>query len=214
MVGVVYHTTWLISLCVGLLTAIISGVVLRIELQKEKKKLIAPVSALVIGILMVILPFAGLRPIPFCGASPHTLRNDVEVTIGGHMKEITNGAKAAAQMPVTEEKTAKQVGSGSLLVFATPMMAALMEQAACEALAPFLESGETTVGTELNIQHTAATPVGLNVTAEAEVTAVNGREIAFKVTARDDAGEIGSGTHKRFLVFAEKFQNKANGRGQ
>ena len=130
------------------------------------------------------------------------------------MKEITIGTKAAVQMPVTEEKTAKHVGSGSLLVFATPMMAALMEKAACEALAPFLEDGETTVGTELNIQHTAATPVGLTVTAEAEVTAVNGREIAFKVRAYDDAGEIGTGTHKRFLVFAEKFQTKANGRGQ
>jgi predicted thioesterase len=130
------------------------------------------------------------------------------------MKEITIGTKASAVMPVTEDKTAKTVGSGSLLVFATPMMAALMEKAACEALAAFLEDGETTVGTELNIQHTAATPVGLTVTAEAEVTAVNGREITFKVTARDDAGEIGSGTHKRFLVFAEKFQNKANGRGQ
>lgn len=130
------------------------------------------------------------------------------------MKEITIGAKAAAQMPVTEEKTAKTVGSGDLLVFATPMMAALMEKAACEALAPYLEDGETTVGTELNIQHTAATPVGLTVTAEAEVTAVNGREIAFRVTARDDAGEIGSGTHKRFLVFAEKFQQKTNGRGK
>lgn len=130
------------------------------------------------------------------------------------MKDITIGTKAAAQMPVTEDKTAKQVGSGDLLVFATPMMAALMEKAACEALAPFLEEGETTVGTELNIQHTAATPVGLTVKATAEVTAVNGREIAFTVTAQDDAGQIGSGTHKRFLVFAEKFQSKANGRGQ
>ncbi|MBR2085915.1 MAG: thioesterase family protein [Oscillospiraceae bacterium] len=130
------------------------------------------------------------------------------------MKEITIGTKASAVMPVTEEQTAKHVGSGSLRVFATPMMAALMEKAACEAIAPFLEAGETTVGTELNIRHSAATPVGLTVTAEAEVTAVNGREIAFTVTARDDAGEIGSGTHKRFLVFAEKFQSKADGRGK
>ena len=129
------------------------------------------------------------------------------------MKEITIGAKAAVQVPVTDDKTARYVGSGSLLVFATPMMAANMEKAACKALEPFLEDGETTVGTELNIQHTAATPVGLAVTAEAEVTAVNGREIAFKVTARDTVGEIGSGTHKRFLVFAEKFQDKADKRG-
>lgn len=130
------------------------------------------------------------------------------------MKEITTGAKAAATMQVTAEKTAKTVGSGSLNVFATPMMAALMERAACEALAPYLEGDETTVGTELNIRHTAATPVGLTVTAEAEVTAVNGREIAFSVKAFDSVGEIGSGTHKRFVVFAEKFQAKTDGRGK
>ncbi len=130
------------------------------------------------------------------------------------MKELTTGAKAAATLTVTEEKTAKIVGSGSLNVFATPMMAALMEQAACEALAPYLEGDETTVGTELNIQHTAATPVGVTVTAEAEVTAVNGREIAFSVKAFDSVGEIGSGTHKRFVVFAEKFQARADGRGK
>ena len=129
------------------------------------------------------------------------------------MKEITIGTRAEVSMPVTADRTAKQVGSGSLDVFATPMMAALMEAAACRALEAFLDEGETTVGTELNIRHTAATPIGLTVTAEAEVTAVNGREIAFAVTARDDAGTIGSGTHKRFLVFAEKFQTKANGRG-
>lgn len=130
------------------------------------------------------------------------------------MKEITTGTKAVATLTVTEDKTAKVVGSGSLNVFATPMMAALMEQAACEALAPYLEGDETTVGTELNIRHTAATPVGLTVTAEAEVTAVNGREIAFNVKAFDSVGEIGSGTHKRFVVFAEKFQAKTDGRGK
>lgn len=130
------------------------------------------------------------------------------------MKELTLGTKAEASVSVTQAQTAKTVGSGSLNVFATPMMAAMMEQAACKALEPYLEDGETTVGTELNIRHTAATPVGLTVTAEAEVTAVNGREIAFRVSARDDAGEIGSGTHKRFLVFAERFQTKADGRGK
>ena len=130
------------------------------------------------------------------------------------MKDITIGTKATAQVTVTEAQTARTVGSGSLNVFATPMMAALMEQAACSAVAPFLEEGETTVGTELNIRHTAATPQGLTVTAEAEVTAQNGREIELKVTARDDAGEIGSGTHKRFVVYAQRFQEKTDGRGK
>lgn len=129
------------------------------------------------------------------------------------MKEITPNYKAAVSEPVAESSLASHVGSGSLNVLATPKMVTLMEAAACEAIKPFLEEGETTVGTELNIRHTAATPQGMTVTAEAEILSVNGREITFKVTARDGAGEIGEGTHKRFLVFAEKFQAKAEKRG-
>lgn len=128
------------------------------------------------------------------------------------MKELKTGIKASAGTVVTKEQTALSVGSGALSVFATPMMAALMEKAACEALAPFLEDGETTVGTELNIQHTAASPVGMGIMAEAEVTAVNGREITFRVSAEDTVGEIGCGTHKRFVVNAAKFQSKTDGR--
>lgn len=130
------------------------------------------------------------------------------------MKEFTIGAKGTAQTIAAADKLAVSVGSGSLRVFATPMMAALMEAAACDAVAPFLEGDETTVGTQLHIDHTAATPEGMNVTAEAEITAVNGREICLNVRAYDEAGEIGSGTHKRFVVFAEKFQNKTNQRGK
>lgn len=130
------------------------------------------------------------------------------------MKEIVSGTKGTAEMTVTEEKTAAAVGSGSLRVFATPMMAALMEAAACQAVAAFLDEGETTVGTELNIQHTAATPVGMTVTAEAEVLSQNGREVTLRVRAFDAAGEIGSGTHKRFAVLSERFQTKADGRGK
>lgn len=88
------------------------------------------------------------------------------------------------------------VGSGSLPVFATPMMAALMEEAACNAIAPFLSEGETTVGTKLDISHDAATPEGLTVTATAEITGVSGREISYHVTAEDGVGVIGSGTHQ------------------
>lgn len=106
------------------------------------------------------------------------------------------------------------VGSGSLPVFATPMMAALMEEAACNAIAPFLSEGETTVGTKLDISHDAATPEGLTVTATAEITGVSGREISYHVTAEDGVGVIGSGTHKRFLVDADRFLNKAQKRGQ
>lgn len=130
------------------------------------------------------------------------------------MKEITIGAAGTVQTAVTADQLACAVGSGSLRVFATPMMAALMEEAACNAVAPFLEEGETTVGTMLHIAHSAATPQGMTVTANAEVTAVNGREITLLVAAKDEAGEIGSGEHKRFLVFAEKFQAKTDRRGQ
>lgn len=130
------------------------------------------------------------------------------------MKEIIPGLSATAHTNVTPEKLASAVGSGSLQVFATPMMAALMEEAACRAVAPFLEEGETTVGTELGIRHTAATPQGLMVIAEAELVSVNGREITLNVTARDSVGEIGSGTHKRFVVDAARFQAKTDGRGK
>lgn len=122
--------------------------------------------------------------------------------------EITVGLKGTAESFVDREDTAKEVGSGDLLVYATPCMVALMEGAACEALAPVLKETETTVGTMLNIEHIAATPVGLEVRAEAEVTAVEGRVITFSVTAFDESGEIGRGTHKRVLVNSQKFLDK------
>ena len=122
--------------------------------------------------------------------------------------EITVGMKAEVGTLVEREDTAKEVGSGSLLVYATPCMAALMEGAACEAIAESLKETETTVGVELNIQHTSATPVGLDVRAEAEVTAVDGKVITFAITAYDEAGEIGKATHKRVIVNSQKFLEK------
>ena len=106
------------------------------------------------------------------------------------------------------EDTALEVGSGSLLVYATPCMVALMEGAACEAIAAGLEENETTVGIELSIQHISATPVGMEVRAEAEVTAVEGKIITFSLRAFDEAGEIGKGTHKRALVNSQRFLDK------
>lgn len=130
------------------------------------------------------------------------------------MKDMTIGFTASAETTATADKLAVSVGSGSLKVFATPMMAALMEAAACSAVSPFLEDGETTVGTQLCIDHVAATPEGMNVRAEAEITAVSGREISLNVRAYDEAGEIGRGTHKRFVVFSEKFQSKTDQKGK
>lgn len=123
--------------------------------------------------------------------------------------EITVGMKAEVTTLVEREDTAKEVGSGSLLVYATPCMVALMEGAACEAIEEALGEDKTTVGIELNIQHTSATPVGLEVRAEAEVTAVDGKIITFSLKAFDEAGEIGNGTHKRAIVPVQKFLDKA-----
>lgn len=130
------------------------------------------------------------------------------------MKELKLNTPCIIEGRVLEEETALHMRSGSLRVFATPALVAKMEQAACGVLEEFLEDGETTVGTAMDIQHLAPTPVGGRYSVRAEITAVNGREITFHVSASDEAGEIGNGTHKRFLVYAEKFQDKANKRGQ
>lgn len=124
--------------------------------------------------------------------------------------DIQIGAKGECTTTVSTINTAKTMGSGSLEVFATPSMVAIMEQASTVALKPFLEDGTTSVGTALNITHVSATPLGMVVRATAEVTAVNGREVTFKVQAFDEVGLIGEGTHKRFIVYAEKFQAKTN----
>ena len=123
--------------------------------------------------------------------------------------EITVGMKGEAWTDVERADTAAEVGSGSLLVYATPCMVALMEGAACEAIAQALKEDQTTVGTALNIEHISATPVGLEVRAEAEVTAVEGKVITFDVKAFDETGEIGHGTHKRVIVNSQKFLDKA-----
>ena len=123
--------------------------------------------------------------------------------------EITVGLKGEVSSFVEREDTAMEVGSGSLLVYATPCMVALMEGAACEAIADAMKDTETTVGIMLNIEHISATPVGLDVRAEAEVTAVEGKVITFQVTAFDEAGEIGRGTHKRVIVNTQRFLDKA-----
>ncbi len=125
------------------------------------------------------------------------------------MKNPEIGIKGIAELTVSSNKLAVNVGSGSLEVFATPVMTMLMEKAACNCLADYMENDETTVGTELNIQHVSATPEGMKVYSEAVLTAINGREFTFEVTAYDGAGLIGKGTHKRFLVFGEKFTAKA-----
>lgn len=125
---------------------------------------------------------------------------------------ITVGMTGRAEAAVTEQNTAMAAGSGTLPVFGTPFMAALMEAAAVAALAPCMAQGESSVGTRLEITHDAATPIGMWVWAEAEVTAVDRRKISFSVRAFDSAGQIGGGTHDRFIIDAEKFLFKAQNR--
>ena len=117
---------------------------------------------------------------------------------------IAVGMQNEVHGSVMAENTAKTVGSGTLAVFATPAMAALMERAAAELCQP----GWTTVGTSLSIKHRAATPVGCAVRAAAEVTAVDGRNITLKITAYDEHEEIGAGIHERVAVMTEKFMAK------
>ena len=112
----------------------------------------------------------------------------------------------------TEETSAIALKSGSLKVLSTPSMVALMEQAAAELVDRNLPSEQTSVGISLNIEHKAATPIGLKLRAEAELIEINGRKLKFKVRAFDEREEIGSGTHERFIVNREKFQSKADGK--
>lgn len=120
------------------------------------------------------------------------------------------GIKGLQTREVCESNSALAMGSGTLKVFATPAMIALMEETAWKSVAPYLEEGNGTVGTALNIQHTAATPLGMSVTCESELIAVDGRKLTFHVVAKDEAGVIGEGEHQRFIVNDEKFQSKAD----
>ena len=122
--------------------------------------------------------------------------------------EITVGMKGTAETRVERQDTAYEVGSGDLLVYATPCMVALMEGAACDAIADAIAEGKTSVGTMLSITHIAATPVGMEVRAEAEVTEVEGSAVTFQVTAYDETGKIGEGTHKRAVITSQKFLDK------
>ena len=122
---------------------------------------------------------------------------------------VTVGMKGRAEAVVTSENTAATVGSGLVPVFATPAMIALMENAAVHAVQNALEEGQGTVGTLLNVSHDAATPVGMKVWAEAELTAVEGRKLTYTVAAFDEAGPIGKGIHQRFIIQADRFLAKA-----
>lgn len=120
------------------------------------------------------------------------------------------GIKGTHTTIVSEKNTAKTMGSGTLDVFATPALIALMEECAWRSVADELEEGCGTVGTMLEVKHTAATPVGMKVVCESKLVEVDGRRLVFEVEAHDEAGMIGSGRHERFIVYNDRFQEKAN----
>ena len=122
---------------------------------------------------------------------------------------LQTGIRGRSETIVTEEKTARVMGSGELDVFATPAMIALIEETAWKSVAGELEPGEGTVGTKLDVSHISATPVGLKVVCETELTMVDRRRLVFQVEVSDETGRIGEGTHERFIVGNEKFMGKA-----
>ena len=124
------------------------------------------------------------------------------------MTELKPGLVGESNEIVTEQSTAASHGSGLVSAFATPAMIALMENASVAAIQKHLGAGQTSVGTQVNIQHLAATPVGMRVRARSEVTAVDGRRVSFKVEAWDDREKIGEGTHARMIVDDARFKER------
>ena len=123
--------------------------------------------------------------------------------------ELRPGLQGRDEAIVDTTNVAVVMGSGDLDVFATPAMIALMEQAACNAIAETLEEGISTVGAQISVEHLSATPVGMRVWAEATLTAHEGRSYDFTIEAFDEAGLIGRATHKRVAVKSARFLEKA-----
>ncbi|RBP38479.1 thioesterase family protein [Garciella nitratireducens] len=123
---------------------------------------------------------------------------------------LKEGLKAKAEMTVTDKDTALSFGSGEVKVFATPVMIGLMENASLKAVDKLLPQGHATVGTYLEVRHLSATPVGMKVTAQAELVKIEGRTLIFQVEVYDEVEKIGEGIHHRFIVPLENFIEKCN----
>ena len=122
---------------------------------------------------------------------------------------LTEGMSAVLTCEVNESNSAKAIGSGSLMVFGTPAMIALIEQTAVALLEGNLPEGTTTVGTKLDINHVSATPMGMTAECECTLVEIDRKKLIFDVVVKDDAGIIGNGTHERFMVEADSFMKKA-----
>ena len=124
------------------------------------------------------------------------------------MKSVPVGAKGKFEQAVETGHLASELDSSLASVLSTPTMVAMMEQAAINAIKPFLDDGESSVGMTIEVSHTAATPPGHRARAEAEVTKIEGRRLEFSVRAFDDVEQIGSGTHRRAVIDAAKFNDR------
>jgi len=123
-------------------------------------------------------------------------------------RQIPQGVQGKETLSVTYEDTAACYGSGLVEVFATPAMVALMEKTCLNSVLPYLPEGSGTVGVKVDIVHSRATPVGMDVTCESKLLEVDRRRLVFEVVARDEKGEIGSGHHERFVIDTRKFMEK------
>jgi predicted thioesterase len=124
------------------------------------------------------------------------------------MESIQPGLTGELSITVSETQTARHLGSGGIRVFATPAMIALMEGAAVAAIDHLLPEGQASVGVMVNVRHLAATPLGYQVRARAEVTGVEGRQVSFKVEAWDEQELIGEGTHTRFVIDLARYMQR------
>lgn len=124
--------------------------------------------------------------------------------------ELTTGRTGHAETIVTQDKTAAACGSGSLAVFGTPFMLALMEEATCRSLEGALEEGTSTVGISMELKHSAPSPVGMQVWAESTLTQISGKILTFSVTAYDSCGTIGEATVTRCIIRSESFLDRCN----
>jgi predicted thioesterase len=127
-------------------------------------------------------------------------------------QRLSAGIKGKASETVKDDKTAMYVGSGTLMVYATPALSALMEKTAYTSVMSLLESGTCSVGSRTVLDHIAPTPLGSNVTCETELVEIDRRRLKFSFTVSDGAGEIARGTHERVIVDIEKFLGKAKAR--
>ena len=121
---------------------------------------------------------------------------------------MEKGLKNKKTITVTADKTAETMGSGTLPVFATPAMVALMENTAAESVESLVGEGYTTVGTLINVKHLSADPVGVEVTCESELVEVDGRKLAFEIKVFDREGIVGEGYHERFIIDKTRFMDK------